>query len=67
MFINRLLIIFNCKTCQNSDIVQNFKVLKRCKQSELYSLESILIEEEKTYLNTQIALNGKTKLLTIYK
>ena len=23
--------LFNCKTCQNSDIVQNFKVLKRCK------------------------------------
>ena len=23
--------LFNCKTCQNSDIVQNFTVLKRCK------------------------------------
>ena len=49
--------IFNCKPCQNSDIIKNFKVLKRCKQSELYSLESILIEEELPKLNTQIALN----------
>ncbi len=37
--------LFTCTHCQNSDIVQNFKVLKRCKQSELYSLESILIKQ----------------------
>ena len=55
--------LFNCTTCQNSDIVQNFKVLKRCKQSELYSLESILIEEEQPNLNTEVALNGKKKLI----
>ena len=41
--------------CQNSDIVQNFKVLKSCKQSKLYTLESILIEEEQPILNTQIS------------
>ena len=46
--------------------VKALKALKRCKQSELYSLESILIEEERHKLNTQIALNGKAKLLTIY-
>ena len=39
---------------------------KRCKKSELYSLESILIEEERPNLNTQVALYRKTKLLTIY-
>ena len=50
--------LFNCKTCQNSDIVQNFKVLKRCKQSELYSLESIFIEEEQPNLKMQIALSN---------
>ena len=58
--------MFNCTPCQNSDIVQNFKVLKRCKQSELYILESKLIEEERPHLYTQIALNGKSKLLTFY-
>ena len=55
--------LFNCKTCQKSDIVQNFKVLKRCKQRELYSLESILIEEEQFNLKTQITY---AKLLALY-
>ena len=54
--------LFNCTHCQNSEIVQYFNVLKPCKQS----LESILIKEKRRKLNTQIALNEKAKLLTIY-
>ena len=38
--------LLNCKHCQNSNIMRNFTVLKRCKKSDLYSLESMLIEEQ---------------------
>ena len=33
--------------------LKSFKVLKRCKQSELYSLESTLVEEEQSNLKKQ--------------
>lgn len=39
--------LFSCTQCLISDIEQKFRVFKRCKQSELYSLESILIKEER--------------------
>ena len=58
--------LFSYTHCQNSSIVQNFKVLNRCKQSALYSLEPILVEEERPKLNTQITLNNKAKLFTVY-
>ena len=53
------LLLQDCKHCQNSDITTNFKVLKRCKKSDLYSLELMLIEEQNPKLNSQIASNGK--------
>ena len=40
-----------------------FKDLYKCARTELYSLESMLIEKEK--LNTQASGNGKIALLTI--
>ena len=58
--------LFNCEHCQNSDITSNFKVLKRCKKSDLYSLESMLIEEHHPKLNTQVASKGKAITLSIY-
>ena len=58
--------LFDCKHCQNSDITSNFKVLKRCKETDLYSLESMLIEGQNPKLNTQIASNGKATTLSVY-
>ena len=58
--------IYNCKSCQSTNIHDNFKVLKRCKLQNLYSLESMVIEEENPILNTQITLNGKRTVLSIY-
>ena len=58
--------IYSCKTCQSTNIQDNFKVLKRYKLQNLYSLESMVIEEENPILNTQINLNGKRKVLSIY-
>ena len=52
--------------CQNSNIDNNVEVLKRCAWGEIFSLESMLIEQEKPKLNTQISANGKIALLTIY-
>ena len=42
------------------------QVLKRYKISKLYSLESMVIEEKNPVLNTQITLNGKQTILSIY-
>ena len=58
--------LFDCKHSQNSGITSNFIVLKRFKKSELYSLESMLIEEQNPKLNIQIASNGKAITLSIY-
>ena len=58
--------IFDCKYYQNSNVMSNFTVLKRCKKSYLYSLESMLIEEQNPKLNTQSALNRKSTTLSIY-
>ena len=58
--------LHGCLPCQNSNIDNNFEVLKRCARGELFSLESMLIEQEKPKLNTQIAANGKIASLTIY-
>ena len=58
--------IYNCKSCRNTNIHDNFKVLKRCNLHNRYSLKSIIIEEENSMLNTQITLNGKRTVLTIY-
>ena len=38
----------------------------RCKLQNLYSLESMAIEVENQILNTQITLNGKRTVLSIY-
>ena len=46
--------------------MNNFEVLKSCARGELFSLESMLIEQEKPKLNAQVAANGKVALLTIY-
>ena len=58
--------LHECLPCQNSNIDNNFEVLKRCARGELFSLESMLIEKEKPKLNTQIAANGKITFLTVY-
>ena len=52
------------QACHNSIILNNLKVLKRCKKSDLYSLESMLIEKQNPKLNTQIASNAKAKTLS---
>ena len=48
-----------CKHCQNSDITSDFTVLKRCKKSDLYSLDSMLIEEQNPKLKIKIPSNEK--------
>ena len=58
--------LFDCKHFQNSDITNNFKVLKQCEKSDLHSLESMLIEEQNPKLNTQTASNGKATTLSMY-
>ena len=55
--------IYKIQTLLN--IVENFKVMKRCKQSEPYSLESILSEEERPKSNTPVALYEKKNNLLI--
>ena len=55
-----------CLLCQNSNIENNFEVLKRCARGELFSLVWMLIEQEKPKLNTQVAANVKIALLTVY-
>ena len=58
--------LHECLPCQNSNIDNNFEVLKRCARGRLFSLESMLIEQEKLKLTTQIVANGKIVLLSIY-
>ena len=58
--------IYNCKSCQNTNIHNNLKVFKLCKLQNLYSLESLVIEEEIPILNTQITLDNKRTVLSIY-
>ena len=50
----------------NTNIHDNFKAFKRCKLQNLYSLESMVIEEENPILNIQITLYGKRIVLSIY-
>ena len=60
---------FNTSTIVNPAKIQtsnNFKVLKQCKLQNLYSLESMIIEEENPRSNTQITSNGKRTALSIY-
>ena len=58
--------IYNCKSCQNTNTHDNFKVLKRCKLRNIYTSESMVIKEEYPILNTQITLNGKRSVLSIF-
>ena len=58
--------LHECLRCQNSNIENKFEVFERYARSELFSLESMIIEQENPKLNTQIAANGKIASLTIY-
>ena len=59
--------MFYVNCCNYTNIDDNFKVLKRCKLQNLFSLESMVIEEENPILNTQITLNSKRTVLSIYQ
>ena len=39
--------LHECLPCQSSNIENNFEALKRCARGKLFSLESMLIEQEK--------------------
>ena len=54
------------KYVYNPNLIYVVRDLKRCARGERYSLESMMIEEERPKLITQIVANGKTALSTIY-
>ena len=54
--------VFSCESCMYSIFQNNFKSSEAVCSRRLYSLESMIIEEEKPKLNTQIVANGKAAL-----
>ena len=60
--------MFNCTGCMNNtNIAKSFKILYKCKRSNLYSLESIMIRKHRPTLNSKLGVNKGCYPLTIFR
>jgi hypothetical protein len=60
--------IYNCVSCQNSNIADQFEVLLNCTRYNILSAEAMLIAKYKPTLNTQLGPNaGAAVSLSLYR